>query len=75
MATLTEARRLARRVWGRGVYVDTRESELTKRIVAFADPGDSDAFGVDCHAPTRRAALTGLCAALEAMLEGKCRST
>ena len=73
MSTLREARKLAREVCGHGalVFVHPWTTISGDSFRAWAHWPGHESRNPGVNAPTRRAALAGLCAALAAMREGK----
>lgn len=67
---IREARRLAKLVCGTDHPVNTRKSVLARSDCAeVLANGDGRFVGYTVYAPTRRAALAGLCAALRVMVK------
>ena len=71
MATIAEARRLVRRTHGTRWHVAVRGARISPGVVAevLDETCRLMAPPVVVYAPTRRAALAGLCAALAAMTQ------
>jgi hypothetical protein len=73
MATLREAGRLAKR-WHKRAFVKVERLPVSGHYWSEAVGQSFDDRCVeraDCTAPTRRAAMAGLCAALSALVEEK----